>query len=102
MTKEELKEHCKKTVETQLRYKNSINGLQNFHSKRVLEEHQLILDLIEQDAKWLSVIEKIRTKLHEDITYISDINGGWYELSEKGAIERVDNAIDQAIKECDT
>ena len=61
-----------------------------------------VADLPTEKAVPLSVIEKIRTRLHEDITYISDINGGWYELSEKGAIERVDNAIDQAIKECDT
>ena len=73
MTRDELRKHCEKTVETQLRYKNSTNGLEQFHSKKVLSEHQLILELLDAEAKWLSVIEKIELKLQSEISRMEEI-----------------------------
>lgn len=82
MTKDELRKHCEKTVETQLRYKNSTNGLEQFHSKKVLSEHQLILELLDADAKWLSVIEKITQTM--EVEYASaDELADWFSDGDK-------------------
>ena len=91
MTRDELRKHCEKTVETQLRYKNSTNGLEQFHSKRVLSEHQLIIELLDAEAKWLSVIKKITIEIEERATY-----EGIY-------LDRADvlDIIDKAVKECE-
>lgn len=63
MTRDELRKHCEKTVETQLRYKNSTNGLEQFHSKKVLSEHQLILELLDREESVVKALEDVRAEI---------------------------------------
>lgn len=96
MTKDELRKHCEKTVETQLRYKNSTNGLEQFHSKKVLSEHQLILELLDADAKWLSVIEKIKANIDK----LPDLNPDYpMDMTTHVSKWAVFEIIDKAVRE---
>lgn len=55
MTKEELRQHCERTVEVHQAFKNHPNDCSRFfYNSKVLEEHQLILDLIKQ-TEWIPI-----------------------------------------------
>ena len=51
------------------------------------------------EAKWLSVIEKIKAEIHNEITSGGKWSGGWYEVTEEDAIKKFDEIIDKAVKE---
>lgn len=48
----------------------------------------------------LSMIGKIKKGIHKEITSGGKWNGGWYDVTEKYAIEKFDAIIDEAVKEC--
>lgn len=59
MTREELKAHCLKQIEgceMWARYKG-----EEPHGK-IYEEHKLILELLEQEPRWIPVSERLPTK----------------------------------------
>lgn len=68
MTREELKRHCLKQIENcemWARYKG-----EEPHGK-VYEEHKLILELLEQEPRWISVSERLPEDHKDVLAYLS-------------------------------
>ncbi len=56
MTREELKRHCLKQIENCEMWAR-IRGEEPY--RKVYEEHELILELLEQEPRWISVSERL-------------------------------------------
>ena len=56
MTREELKEHCEKQIQMCEMW---ANGKGEKPHGKVYEEHKLILELLEQEPRWIPVSERL-------------------------------------------
>ena len=93
MTKEDLRKHCEKTIEFHTRCLNAgEDALRFFGNRRVLEEHQLILESLDADAKWLKVIEDIKAEI--EALDIEDVCA-----KEHGCHKEVIEIIDRKVNE---
>ena len=65
MTIQELKQHCERTVESQIAFANHPDDMGKFfHNPRVLEEHQLILQLIKEHEAWEEISKDFEARIN--------------------------------------
>jgi hypothetical protein len=74
MTREELKEHCKRQVQQFERVEKIMLVTPNDWKR--YEEHKLILELLEQESRWISCSEKYEHHIdHTDCIWYGNDNG---------------------------
>jgi hypothetical protein len=74
MTREELKKHCEKQMEICEMW---AIGKGEEPSSKIYEEHKLILELLEQEPRWIPVSERLPEEMG---TYMTTIDYGEHGL----------------------
>lgn len=77
MTREELREHCKKQIDMCEIW--AIRKGEDPHGK-IYEEHKLILELLEQESRWIPVSERMP---EEDVDVLVTLEYGLIGIMQK-------------------